>query len=778
MKRSLHVPSCLLLVMAFSAWAQPPAASQEPLRFEGIAVGAYPQEMRTFYGVSQGLPDENVTGVVVLGNVVYAATETGLVELSDGRWRRIGDPGAPVSHLQRYGDGAIALRGRDLLRITGSEVTRIAAISNEVGSVASLCSCGEQVLIGTPRGLFTVNATGAMQTEEGANHLLGSESDIRDIACANDGRVAVGAKTGLYLREVQGEWSVIQPANEPRSWALQDVRGVVFDSRNRLWFASLQGVGCLDGTAWRLYDGTDGLPYNDFTTIASGEDGVVWFGTRMGAIRYDGTRWSYRQGLSWVPDDVIRDIAVDDKGNAWFATGRGVGVIERRAMTLAEKAAYFSEELDKYNRRTPYGYVLEARLAAPGDKTQWTNHDSDNDGLWTAMYGAAECFRYGATRAPAAKERATKAFEALRFLSEVTQGGAHPAPPGFPARSILPTDGRNPNDQDNAERDRRNQQRDPAWKILEPRWPVSADGKWYWKTDTSSDELDGHYFFYALYYDLVAEGDREKARVRETTLAITDHLLTHDYALVDHDGLPTRWAQFGPRVLNYDVTSGGRGLNSLSILTYLKIALHMSGEEKYQKAYRDLIDHHAYAMNTLIPKTAMGPGTGNQSDDEMAFMGYYHLLKYEKDPELLQFYNRSLFSYFQLEAPERCPLFNYIFAACLQGQSLPGYRRLVDGGILEEAIDSLQRYRMDRIEWTLKNSHRLDVRPLRDAFRRGTRGHMLDGKVLPIDERNVNHWNHDPWQLDYGGNGTDLTDGAAFLLPYYMGLYHGFIIEK
>jgi hypothetical protein len=49
---------------------------------------------------------------------------------------------------------------------------------------------------------------------------------------------------------------------------------------------------------------------------------------------------------------------------------------------------------------------------------------------------------------------------------------------------------------------------------------------------------------------------------------------------------------------------------------------------------------------------------------------------------------------------------------------------------------------------------------------------------VPIDERFVEHWNHDPWRLDQPGNGQSLADGASFLLPYYMGLYHGFIVEQ
>jgi hypothetical protein len=47
--------------------------------------------------------------------------------------------------------------------------------------------------------------------------------------------------------------------------------------------------------------------------------------------------------------------------------------------------------------------------------------------------------------------------------------------------------------------------------------------------------------------------------------------------------------------------------------------------------------------------------------------------------------------------------------------------------------------------------------------------------VLPVEERHFNHWNTDPYELNYGGNGQGLASGNVFLLPYYMGLYHGFI---
>ena len=70
------------------------------------------------------------------------------------------------------------------------------------------------------------------------------------------------------------------------------------------------------------------------------------------------------------------------------------------------------------------------------------------------------------------------------------------------------------------------------------------------------------------------------------------------------------------------------------MLAYLRTAEHITGDVRYAAAARELIEKHAYAANVMIPKTNAGPGSGNQSDDEMAFMNFYCLLRYEKDPGL------------------------------------------------------------------------------------------------------------------------------------------------
>jgi hypothetical protein len=636
--------------------------------------------------------------------------------------------------------------------------------------------------------LFVITSAEPFRIADGQLQSMGWPSRFRvhQAAVAPDGTLVIASSDGLFQRHDQG-WSRLEARDDRgRVWSSHDVLGVTFDSRDRLWLATHAGVGVRTADGWRFFEGKDGLPYNDFTGLAAGPDGAVWMATRRGLIRFDQTDWHYRQGPRWLPDDHIRQIVIDASGRVWLATAAGLGFIEHRSMTLAEKAALYENEIERYIKRTPLGYVAEALLQTPADKSTVNPQDSDNDGLWTAMYGAAQCFAFAATQDPAAQLRAEGAFRALKFLQTVTQGGSHSPPDGYVARTIRPIDWPDPN-VGRVERDREEQKGDRLWKVYEPRWPKSADGQWFWKSDTSSDELDGHYFFYPLYYDFCAESDTEKQEVRAVVRKLTDHLLRHSYVLIDHDGKPTRWAIFGPQYLNRDPDWWAeRGLNSLSILSYLAVASHVTGDPRYAAASRELIDQHGYAQNAMYPKVQHGPGSGNQSDDEMAFMCYYSLLRYSRDEELKAQIRFSFFRYWANEAPELNPFFNIAYAAHNLGATMTinwGTFPLSPwDGWLEDSRATLYGFPLDRLNWPHQNSHRLDIVPLglaqaRDLYEagRGHRGHRVNGKVLPVENRHFNHWNTDPWQLDYGGHGNELAAGTVFLLPYHLGVYHGFI---
>jgi hypothetical protein len=604
----------------------------------------------------------------------------------------------------------------------------------------------------------------------------------------HDGLLALTAR-GVFARREADGWTELRAEDSAgRGWWFHDAAAAVETEDGRLWIACAQGIACRerDGS-WRMFTGADGVPCLNVTSAAAG-CGKVVFGTRRGLVVYQAGEWRYRQGRRYLPDDEVKSVAVDREGTVWVATGAGIAALRTRPMTFAAKAEFYEGQIDRFHRRTPYGYVLDVRVAAPGDTGSVYRHDSDNDGLWTAMYGAGECFAYAATGSPEARDRARQAYAALRFLGTVTQGGPHSPPPGFVARSVLPVADGDPNAQDyTPERDREKQERDRLWKVIAPRWPLSADGEWYWKCDTSSDELDGHYFFYGLYYDHVVETDEEREELREHVRTLTDHLVDHDFCLIDHDGEPTRWGVFRPSLLNDDPDwFPERGLNCLSMLAYLAVAGHITGEGRYRAVMNKLVDEHQYLQNMMTPKTHAGAGSGNQSDDEMAFMGYYHLIRYEEDPRRKACYALSMKRYWQLEAPEMNPFFNFVYAACGKGLSYSSPHGTVDlepvdDQWLRDALETLRRLPLDRFDWRHDNRERLDILPLpetaylSDQDRRRAKGCRMDGKVIPVDERYFSHWNHDPWSLETGGEGLTLADGAVYTLPCYMGMYHGFV---
>lgn len=651
-------------------------------------------------------------------------------------------------------------------------------------------SLGMYTLLATDQGLMEWQP-GLTPTAAGRTNPAGlSGTKVNFLSRSVSGKLAAATDVGVFETDDQQQWQPVPVLDQVgRQWAVRDVRIVVYDHTDQLWVGQTAGLACRTQQGWRFYEGRDGLPYADFTCAAAGPDGRVWFGTKIGVVGWDNHRFFYRQGQRFLPGDSVRSIAVTADATPWIATDGGVSNLQNRDMTLEQKAAHYEDQIDRFIKRTQYGYTSEVQLKAPGDLSEIIYTDSDNDGLWTAMYGASQCFATAVTGSARHRAAAKQALEAIRFLQKVTQGGKPSPPLGYIARTVLPITADDPN-QGRLEADRRMQAKhDLLWKVYEPRWPKSADGQWYWKSDTSSDELDGHFFFLPLYYDLVADTDEERERVREVVRDLTDHLLNHNFQMVDVDGQPTRWAIFNPENLNQNPNWWvGRGLNSLSILSYLTVAQHVTGDAKYGQAIEKLRKDHSYEANAMIAKVQYGVGSGNQSDDEMAIMNFYSLLKYTQDPGLRQTMLYSMYTYWRLMEPERNPFFHFAYAVYGRGEELQTThaRFRIDpwDGWLEDSVETLKNFPLDRLNWAHRNSHRLDILTLPrqsreepgERIQRG-RGHLMDGKVLPVENRHFNHWNTDPWRLDYPGDGRQLASGTVFLLPYYLGRYHGFIEE-
>ncbi|MCB0732689.1 MAG: hypothetical protein KDC88_16820, partial [Ignavibacteriae bacterium] len=541
----------------------------------------------------------------------------------------------------------------------------------------------------------------------------------------HNGSEFIGTDYGLYQKsDKSNKWIEVYPADKKYSWKLRNVKVLAVDSKNRLWFGANEGVGYLEHSEWHLFTGREGLPYKNFTCIAVNDFGDVWFGTEKGAIRSDGNKFYYRFSRRWMPDDYVNDITVDTRNNVWIATNKGVSRIENVEMTLDEKADYFTNQVETRHNRM--GFVAQNRLNERFDIDSWRFDISDNDGMYTAMYGAAQAYRFAVTKSDEAKKLAKRSFEACKWLVDITHEE------GFPARVIIPKDWPDPvNEQYSHAYNIKKQEEDPFWKDILPRFPESKDGKYLWKCDTSSDELAGHFFFYAVYYDLVAETDEEKAPVKEVVAAITDHLIRHGFKLVDHDGKPTRWANFSPEFFNSVWGWDQRGLNSMMMLSFLNVAYHVTGDQKYLETAKMLRDKYNYHINAMLSKMFFPPEDVVPWDNNLCLMSMYGLLNYETDPELIMMYRESLDNSWLHISKQKSAFWNVLYAA----QAIK-FNKMVDEGIyntgkyfpeagtyseytakqfyktdfkIEDIIETLERLPLDLIGYQMDNRHRLDI---------------------------------------------------------------------
>jgi len=217
-----------------------------------------------------------------------------------------------------------------------------------------------------------------------------------------------------------------------------------------------------------------------------GRDGVIWLATprRHSLRRKTG---AYRQGLRWLPDDDVRAIAVERMATLGFRDQERRGLIERRRITAGRESEFFEDEIDLRHRRTPYGYVLGVRLNGLGDKSEWDTADSDNDGFGHPCMALASWFRECGDRERVwAKKRAKAAFRGTPIL-ESCDGGWQPSGAARIRCAEHSAHQRSRSQQHRYARARRNGSvlmKNRLWKVLIAALARSADGQWYWKTDT------------------------------------------------------------------------------------------------------------------------------------------------------------------------------------------------------------------------------------------------------------------------------------------------------
>eukprot|EP01127_Copromyxa_protea_P019902 TRINITY_DN6553_c0_g1_i2.p1 TRINITY_DN6553_c0_g1~~TRINITY_DN6553_c0_g1_i2.p1 ORF type:complete len:615 (-),score=101.90 TRINITY_DN6553_c0_g1_i2:48-1892(-) len=460
---------------------------------------------------------------------------------------------------------------------------------NDIKHDASL----NHVLVGSENALYVFSASAPF------SYKRFDFGNVTAIATDQHGMIALSTP-GLLWRTLQnGDYDSFHFWRTPG--LVDDTpSSLAFDSKGDLWIANDVCINVLTlDLEFRRIAGNEGLPQANLTYVAVDNSypnqETIWFGSVYGLIKYTPTlnSWKYFYGPSALPGSMTQGqtvyqvvpFSIPGSSLSYIAisTSGGLSIYSERKMTLLDKAL----EMDAYMQyfRSPVagahpyvGYLAgDIGLQSFGNLSSWVAQSSDNNGLWTSMYLAGECFRYSITKDPEVKKNAWKYFEGLEFLVNVT------GIPGLMARSAL------------------YQNEFPQGGT----WHHSKTYPgWIWKGDTSSDEVCGHLMVHPLVYRLLAETAEEKARAYRLIDNITRYIVENDFQLIDVTGKPTTWGRWDPYNLNQRVDWYiQRGLNSVQIISWLISAYATTEDPYFLQAYQELASRqNAYLINVVNPK--------------------------------------------------------------------------------------------------------------------------------------------------------------------------------
>jgi hypothetical protein len=293
---------------------------------------------------------------------------------------------------------------------------------------------------------------------------------------------------------------------------------------------------------------------------------------------------------------------------------------------------------------------------------------------------------------------------------------------------------------------------------------------WTWIGDASRDQYSGAVLGNALAYDLV-----DDPHVRETTkgflVALADHVWDNDLHIVDPGGRKTKYGDMdGERWEGFEAPNGQAAVCDLA---WFKIAANVSGEERFTRYYRLLALTRDYVG---IMRDAQWVYMGYQTKHYNVYMSnenWYLLMRAETDDEDLRAKYREIYrDTLWLNTDDTTPNRKGVVEA--NAVTAPWYLYGTgdrDPGALWDVL------------WTMST---FPDAPLRDRVVKNSDDPSIEKNpafpeealhALPFAKRGGDMvvWHRNPFTLDGGSDSGEERTGCDYLLPYWMGRYHGYI---
>lgn len=689
----------------------------------------YPQRLCEFYGVNNGLLSDKALCLASDANgTVYIGTENGLnYTKKDGTFGSFNCGTVITAYSAKCGTVFFATENTVYSAADGA--------INEIQTFDSkICDISGQDTV------YLLAENGLFKYEDGMfERFFHNGAEANRLACTNEKITAANQRALSIVNGKRKHWMSIFP--EHSTMPEIKINCLAFDNElGFLWLGTDKGAYIYDmKCGWYGHNEINALPEESISKIRFADDGRVILSSDAGLIILKNGSRKYLPATRWACEKDINDaIAVGNE--IWTATNSGVSKITEKEMTLEEKADYcFNLVESKYVRTL--GYVTGVHNIENGDIMTGVPHVTDNDGLWTQTYIGALAYAYAVTKDEKILEAARRSMKAMGYLAKIT------GVKGFTARAVR-------------------FEGEPGFGTVVKRdgqeWHEAPNGECEWLGETSSDEMTGHFFGFSLYYDFCADDD-EKEYIREIICDIVDHILVNNYRLCDCDGLPTTWAIWDPAQLNgNNMWLWEKCINSLEMLTFLAVAYHVSGDEKYHKEYLRLaIDEH-YLLNASQHKK--DDAHTCHIDDNLGFLCTMTILRIEQNPAIRKYLLMGLKHHWEYERPEHCVLFNLVYGAFSD-----------EACDLDIAAKVLREYPMDFVNRPLYNSSRRGLVFDTEQEKWGEAPQLKE--ALDIDSRILHNYDSNPFRVDEG-RGTNACCPSAYLLPYWFGRYYGIIEEE
>jgi len=713
-------------------------------------------EVPTLFRTTDVLSELDARALRFVGGKLHVGTSSS-VQVFDKDLQKFaplaGAQGIAVVDLAELGDRLVVAGEREV-RVLGAPGAQSATFMARVTSV----DVGDGAMwIGTLGGLWRWQLPG-MPVK------VVDQVEVRDVAVL-DGIVNAASAAGVVRYSISTS-TTVAPYRAPADLADDDVSALAV-SFGTLIVGSRTGISSLSGGPPMITRaGPGGLPTGDVTAIATSAD-LVLLGHAVGATAIGAAKTDHYHSRRWIPAERVTAVAIGEQGARWIATSAGVARIAFSATTLADRAKRFEDLITLRHWRMD-GFVDDDTNLDDANKPLegFLHDDKDNDGLWTQMQIGPWCMAYARTKDEQYYQRARKALDTMFMLIDlpaITFEGMGKKR-GYIARSLV----------------REDEGEVYESKKTNPQWiPVEYQGKkYFWKSDTSSDEYAGHFYGYPLFYDLCAKDEAEKKEISDRMRQVADYLIDGGYLLLDLDGLGTthgHWkdeaaaiiapndcAERFPIELCLSSLGGGGWLNGMEILGHLLSTWHMTGDQKYYDAYEDLYTRQRYG--DMIPLrdstvTVTDPAIANHSDHELALLAYSTLLRYEPNADRRERLKKSIVDFQKYETRERNP---WSVSVVSSGVAL------TDQAEVDAAIQTLREWPEDWRSWSVDNAHRKDA----GDWPLDRHGRAQFDVVFPYDEIKTMKWNTNPYSVTGGGSGKSALAPTPWLIAYHTLRYH------